>query len=73
MTKIDLNGNGMVQSLQLIESQLRENKLLQINLKLPEIQREVKMLRVQNSVQKDVLKEYNSNKLLQKKVESELI
>lgn len=58
----------MVQSLQLIQNQLKENRLLEISMKIPEINREVKMLRFQNNLQQDIIKETQAGKLLLKEI-----
>ena len=57
----------------MINNQLNENRVLKINLQLPEIQREAKVLRVKNELLANVTQEIWSTKLELKEVENDFI
>lgn len=73
LTQIDLENNGITKALDQIQLQLQENHQIKQNLKMPEILREVKVLRYKYKILKNTQEEIWNDMALTTQLEKEFI
>ena len=71
LTHIELQDNGLTKGLQQIKQQLQENHFIKINIHVPEILRETKMLKAKYGILCKTRLEYSADKLLLREFEKE--